>query len=325
MNTVDIPSRNPVRPTILRCVATDLEAGGSWLFWSAPPSFSLRSNLQRHGQLMPVLVDASGSRPVLVAGSARVAALAELGREVLCMDLGALDGQARGLAYIQSNSGRELSDGQIVLAMRYFAALPASDMPIVREALGLEPRCKRLRLVRSWLTLPASWDALLRAGTVPLACAELLEAFAPTDIMALEALFATLSWSRGNAVNVLTWIRETCVRDGVSVEALLDGVGLGEILAADLSPKDAMTRIAHAARLLRYPVLSGMERDFNETVRRVTAGTRWRMVQPDLFESNAVELRVRLTSPEELRAASAELVRVAAREDLAGLFPVGRK
>jgi ParB family chromosome partitioning protein len=272
-----------------------------------------------------VLVDASGARPVLVAGAARVAALAALGREVLCLDLGSLNDLAKGLAYVQSNSGRELTDGQVVTAMRYFVSLPDVDMEPVLDALGLEPRSKRLRLVRSWLTLPRHWDGLLGAGAVPLACADLLEAFSPDGLKALEPLFASLSWSRGNAVNVLTWIREICGRDGISAAEVLDGLGLEEILAAGLSPKDAMNRITQEARLLRYPRLSGMERDFAETARKVSAGTRWRLVQPDLFESNGVELSVRLTSPTELRSASAELTRIAAREELADLFPEGFK
>lgn len=325
MNMVDNQLQDPARPTMLRCAVSDIEVGGSWLFWSAPPSPSLRRSLKNHGQLMPVLVDAGGARPVLVAGAARVAALAELGREILCLDLGTLSDEARGLAYVRSNAGAELTDGQLVLAMRYFNALPDVDMAAVLEALDLEARSKRLRLIRSWLTLPTRWDEFLGTGAAPLACADVLEAFAPSDLAALEALFATLSWSRGNAVNVLTWIREICARDGVCVQGVLDGVGLREILAVGLSPKDAMTRILHEARLRRYPVLSDMERDFAETARRISAGTRWRVVQPDVFESNAVELSVRLTSPEGFRAASAELARIASREDLDGLFPEGRK
>ncbi len=325
MNMVDTPSRGSARAAILRCAASDLVVGGPWLFWSAPPSPALRRSLDNHGQLMPVLVDAGGGRPVLVAGAARVAVLAELDREVLCLDLGALSDEARGLAYVHSNSGAELTDGQLVLAMRYFTALPDVNLEAVLEALNLEARSKRLRLVRSWLTLPAHWDAFLGSGAVPLACADVLESFCAADLAALEALFATLSWSRGNAVNVLTWIREICARDGVSVVEVLDGVGLGEILAAGLSPRDAMTRILHEVRLQRYPVLSDMEREFIDTARRVSAGTRWRVVQPDVFESNAVELSVRLTSPAELHAASAELVRIAAREDLGGLFPLEGK
>jgi len=310
---------------LLRCKATDIDASGNWLFWSASPSPALRRSLECHGQLVPVLVDASGERPTLVAGAARVAALTELGREVLCLDIGALDERARGLAYVQSNAGRELTDGQVVAAMRYFESLSGVDLAPVLESLGLEPRSKRLRLLRSWLTLPGHWDLLLDTGAVPLACADLLEAFSPGDLKVLEPLFATLSWSRGNAVNVLTWIREVCVRDGIPAAKVLGSLGLQEILAAGLSPKDAMNRITQEARLLRYPRLSAMERDFTETARKFSTGTRWRLVQPDLFESNGVELSVRLTSPAELRSASAELTRIAAREELADLFPEGIK
>jgi ParB family transcriptional regulator, chromosome partitioning protein len=325
MNSAHTLSLASAHAVLLRCAASDIDIGGPWLFWSAPPSPSLRRSLERQGQLVPVLVDASGARPVLVAGSARVSVLAELGRDVLCLDLGATDGLARGIAYAQSNAGREISDGQVVLAMRYFQTLPDADQDSVLNALGLEPRSKRLRLVRSWLSLPAHWDAFLCAGAVPLACADLLEAFAPNDRQSLEVLFATLSWSRGNAVNVLTWIREICLRDGACVAGVLEEAGVKDILAGGLSPKDAMSRITQEVRLLRYPALSGMERDFQEAARKVSAGTRWRVTQPDLFESDAVELSVRLTSPSELGAASAELARIAAREDLEALFLAGRK
>jgi len=321
MNTVDAPRWGRTCATILRCAAADIDVGGPWLFWSAPPSPALRGSLERHGQLVPVLVDASGVRPLLVAGAARAAILAGLGREVMCLDLGALSDEGRGLAYLQSNADRELTDGHMVLAMRYFMSLPVCDMVSVHEALDLDARSKRLRLIRSWLHLPRRWDGLLCSGAVPLACADLLETFAPEDLSVLEPLFATLSWSRGNAVNVLTWVREVCARDGVTARVVLDGLGLEQIMAVGLSPKDAMSRITQEVRRLRYPRLSGMERDFAETARKASAGTRWRVMQPDLFESDAVELSVRVTSAEELRAAGAELVRLAAREDLDGLFP----
>jgi ParB family chromosome partitioning protein len=213
----------------------------------------------------------------------------------------------------------------MVQAMRYFLSLPECDMDMVLQSLDLDARSKRLRLIRSWLHLPRHWDGLLCSGALPLACADLLETFAPEDLTAVEPLFATLSWSRGNAVNVLAWIREVCVRDGVSVAVVLDGLGLEQVLAAGLSPKDAMSRITQEVRRLRYPRLAGMERDFAETARKVSAGTRWRLTQLDFFESDAVELSVRVTSADELRAAGAEFVRMAAREDLDDLFPAGRK
>ena len=318
MNTAaDNPMSSGSR--IFRCPAAHIDTTGSWLFWSAPPSPALRRSLERHGQLVPVLVDASGGVPELLAGFARVTALLDAGKDVLCLDLGSLDPAARGLAYLQSNIGGEPTDAQIVAALRYFQSLPEADMDPVLQSLGLEPRSKRLRLAQAWLTMPAEQDRLL--DSVPLACAELLAGFPARELAELEPLFEGLSWSRGNAVNLLTWLRETCLRDGVGVGSLLDDCGLRDILAAGLSPKDAMARIAQEVRLRRYPRLSALEREFAEAARRVSAGTRWRLIQPDQFESDAVELAARVKNPAELRAASAELARMAAREDLADLFP----
>lgn len=304
----------------LRCPAADIDASGQWLFWTAPPSPALRRSIERHGQLTPVLVDASGGFPVLVAGAARVAALADAGREALCLDLGPLDAVERGLAYLQSNIEHEPSDARVVAAMRYFRSIPGADMAPALESLALEPRSKRLRLVEAWLDLPTGWDRLMDGA--PLACAELLAGFPPQDLAALEPLFDGLAWSRGNAVNLLTWLRETCLRDGESVAGLLAGCGVREILAEGLSPKDAMARISRQVRQRRFPRLCALERDFAEASRRVASGTRWRIAQPDQFESDTVELSARAKNADDIRAASAELARLAAREDLDALFPV---
>lgn len=319
MSTAAIPPKAPEDARISRHPAASIDVSGPWLFWPAEPSVALRRSLERHGQLLPVLVDRSEGSPLLVAGAARVAVLAEAGRDALCIDVGPLDMAGRGLAYLQSNIGRELTDRLVVAAMRYFRAVPSSDMAPVFELLGLEPRSKRLRLVEAWLGLPAHWDRLLDG--VPLACAELLAGFSARDLAALEPLFDGLSWSRGNAVNLLTWLRETCLRDGTDAAGLLQDCGVGDILAEGLSPKDAMARISQQIRQHRFPRLCGLEKEFTEAARRVAAGTRWRIVQPDQFESDTVEMTVRARNVDEIRAASAELARMAAREDLAALFP----
>jgi ParB family chromosome partitioning protein len=319
MTTTSESSPGPRETPILRCRANLIDATGAWLFWTSKPSPELARSLERHGQLVPVLVDASGPAPVLVAGAARVAALAKMDRDVLCLDLGPLDDAARGLAYLQSNIHRVPDDAVIVTAMRYFRSVPGSDTDSVLESLGLEPRSKRLRLVEAWLALPESWDRHLRS--VPLACAQMLAAFPAGELPQLEPLFDGLSWSRGNAVNLLTWLRETCLRDGIGAGEMLTACGVSEILSSGLSPKDAMTRISNEVRLRRFPRLTAMERDFSETARKVAAGTRWRLVQPDQFETATVELTLRVKNPADLRAASAELEAIAASEDLDGLFP----
>ena len=320
MTTNTATSSAPANAKLVHYPAARIDASGPWLFWAAAPSPGLVRSLENHGQLVPVIIDDSGPVPLLVAGSARVVALAGMGRDVLCLDFGALDGTARGLAYLQSNIDREPDDAQVVAAMRYFRTIPNVDMDPVYRSLGLEPKSKRLRLIEAWLTLPESWDRHL--GSLPLACAQILAAYPGDELPQLEPLLDGLSWSRGNAVNLVTWIRETCLRDRTETGAMLDSCNMTEILAAGLSPKDTMARITHEVRRKRFPHLSAMEKDFAETVRKISVGTRWRLAQPDQFESDTVELSVRVKSPADFRTLSAELAAIAAREDLDGLFPM---
>jgi ParB family chromosome partitioning protein len=303
--------------SLLSCPAEDIDISGTWLFWRREPEALLRQSLLRRGQLCPVLIDAGGSRPVLVAGLARVICLAEAGRNVLCRDLGVLDAWERGMIYLESNARPEIDDGRAVRALRYFQAVDASRLAEVFVALGLDPRMRRVRQLVTWLDLPEKWDEVLGAGHIPLVCVDALHRMDAAEQEALFPFFQAFSWSRGNAVNLLTWLRETSLREKQSVIDM--AAAAQKELSPDLSPKDAMARITAEVRRLRYPALSALERNFTEAAGRVSAGTDWRLVQPDQFESGAVEMSVRLRFPADVRRAARQLADMAGA-DWSGIF-----
>lgn len=313
-----VPIQTPAE--LLLLPAQSVSADGPWLLWRTEPDVRLQDSLARYGQLQPILVDTSGDTPELIAGYRRLRCLQERDRDVLCVDCGRQDAWSRGLLYLQSNAGRELSDGELVRAVRYFHGLDPQRVAEIAPELGLEPRAKRLRLGLDWMRLPVVWDALLDSGHLPLACADILSTFDPASLEAVRILFEHLAWSRGNAVNVLSWLRDSALRERAAVAGIMATAGVREILAADLSPKDTMARITAAARRLRYPVLTGMEERFARAAQAVASGTKWKIVQPDQFESSAVELHVRVVSAAALRQVAQELSELSVRGECADLF-----
>jgi ParB family chromosome partitioning protein len=79
----------------------------------------------------------------------------------------------------------------------------------------------------------------------------------------------------------------------------------------DLSPKDTMTRILDILRTARYPRLCHQEREFRRRSQDVVAGSGWRLVQPDQFETRSVEFATRVSSPQEFDARVHELADIA--------------
>lgn len=309
MDMPDASFRGAPAAGFFPCPGEDIDATGGWLFWKRKPDDSLRRSLIRRGQLFPVLVDSGGSRPVLVAGAARLACLTEEGRSVLCRDVGPLDAWERGLVYLESNAASDIDDWRVVRALRYFRELDPARLEEVWTVLGLEPRSRRTRQAMAWLKLPEEWDGLLAAGNIPLVCADALEKMDAAEIGTLFPLFAAFSWSRGNAVNLLAWLRETGLRENRDIGGMLAAAREG--LASDLSPKDAMARITAEIRALRYPELTALERNFAAAARRISAGTGWRLTQPDQFETEAVDMSVRLACAADVGRAARQLADMA--------------
>lgn len=294
--------------------ADRIDMGSSSLFWKREPDDRLTYSLQAHGQCIPILVEPDQGVFRLVAGQRRVQALAELGQSVIACHVQPLTSWERGLVFLNSNIGQPLDDALMIRALRYFAS-SGGELEDIAPLLGVESRSRQWQLMLQWMDIPPLWDDLLELGHVPLALGRILSRFSSEGLCAVEPLFRELSWSKNNAVHLVTWIWELSRCKKMSPEALLDELKLDAVLHLDLSPKDMMLRVLTVVRNERFPRLSALENKFKNKAAEVTEGSRWRLVQPDRFETGAVEFLTRIRSKVELEQRIQEL-KVLARHDL---------
>lgn len=322
MNMPNLLHLSQARARLLVSPARDVDSQGTWLFWSKAPSPSLQQSIAHHGQLMPILVDASGPKPVLIAGATRLQVLVTLDKDVLCLDLGEQTAWNRGLIYLASNNQDNVDDIRLIQALRFFYTLDADRLSEVFVALNIDLRSRQAKLALTWLALPKAWDKLLFSGHIPLSCATLLRGFDQEDLSALFPLFTTWSWSRSGVAHALTWIREIMIRDGQKAMHVLDAMDYQQIVDAQLSPKDAMTKISLGLWRMRFPHLAALEEKFSEAAKNITAQTRWQLSQVDQFETNFVDLKARVSSQGQLQQAIFELETIGSNAIWDELFEV---
>lgn len=312
---------------VTRVCAADVDATGDHLFWSETPSPAMRASIESIGQLEPVLARLLDGRWRVISGYKRVHALSEAGADILVMEVpGAADPLVDGLLYLHANAHRVLDDGMRLRALRYFRKWMGPEELAGRVAppLGLEPRSGMWRRLMDWLTLPPAWDALLRAGHVPLAAGSVLNRLGSTDLDALQPYFEGLKWSHSRALQWLTFLVETTKREGGDLRGLLARCGAADVLAGDCSPQDKLQRLFAQARNLRYPALTAMERQFETLRKELTGNGRWELIPSEGFEADVVELRLRARNAREVRDAALALERLAGSSRLPELFEVAR-
>jgi len=294
---------------IFTAPAKSIHGGGAHLFWSGNISESLKNSIAEFGQSAPVLVYNGKQGPTLAAGSARLAVLADLDRPVLARMVEGADEFSLGLLYLADNAHRTPDDAMRFKALQYFSPLlDKADLERdVLPRLRVRPKSRDARLLLDWLGLPAGWRELLGRGHLPLAAGTVLGRMADADRDALLPLFKDMSWSRSNAVNLLTWLYEAARMQGISVAEAMEKAGMPGLLDQGLSPKDTIARLCAAARQTRHPELTRLRDRFEAAAAAVTAGTGWRLTQPDNFETDGAELSLRVRDAEQLAAAVEEL------------------
>jgi hypothetical protein len=314
----------------------DLDTEASHLFWACEPDAALLDSLDRFGQMTPALVlDAQGGRPVLAAGARRTVALRRIrGRLLAAVALEPADWEPAlaalppalrlGVLYLGSNCGRSVTDAMAVAAARYFTAHGSVDDFLALAGPRLFPAGdRRAALVARWLALPASFDALLASGNVPLGCAEALASCDGDTLAALTPLLGAMRWSRGTLANALSWLAEAAGIAAETPAAMLGRSGALELLTRGLSPNDLAAGVLAALRRVRYPATTTLEARFAALSRELApAGSRVRITPSQGFEADAVGVAFTVRSPAEMQRAATDLAAMAAAPQLPRLLAV---
>lgn len=294
---------------IISASADAVKTGGKHLFWSENINESLEISIGQFGQTTPVLAQESDAGLELVSGHARLEIMKRLSKPVLVRVVTKASPLDKGLLYLADNTHKELDDGMRLAALKYFASL--ADNAYLRETilpmLGIKSKSKNTKLLMRWLDLPENWQHHMQAGRIPMAAGDVLLKMDKADRDAIEPLFDSFSWSRSNAVNMLTWLFESGKMQEKTIAQVMADSGITSTLGQGLSPKDAIARLTTVAKETRYPHLSSLQVSFEKAARDITTGTSWRMIQPNNFETGGTELTVSVKSEEQLEKAAREL------------------
>ncbi|BDV00327.1 hypothetical protein TDMWS_04120 [Thermodesulfomicrobium sp. WS] len=309
--------QHPKTPRLFWASPQSIDATGPWLVWSEAPSPELAASLARSGVLSPILVDASQEPVLLVDGLGRLRAGHD---QVLCLDVGPLSPQGRLECHLAANFHKPRTEARLVTAARSASTLGmAWDDTLA--LLAVHPHSKTARLLAAWLALPASWDQWIVRGHACLTVAPILAKLPPDDLTALTPVVAAYAWSQASLAQLVSWLQETAQRTEQPLRDLVSCLGIEA--AGQLSPKDAMARILEAARRLRYPELCRLEEAWHAAAKSIGLPRPWRMERTDQFETGHVELRLRVTRPEDVAAAAKALERCARHPGWAALMEIG--
>lgn len=300
---------------------------GSHLFWSDRPHESLLNSIRELGQAMPVLVQQTDNGLELIAGHARLAALREAGLPVLVRIVEGASNVDKGMLYLADNAQRPLDDAMRFAAVRYFHTImdEKSLRSDILPRLGVKPKSKDAKLFLAWLDMTENWQAHLTAGRVPLAAGTILARMTEEDRTSIEPLFTSFSWSRSNCVNLLTWLFEAGKMNGIPVSDVMSKAKVDEILRQGLSPKDCIAKLTATVKNTRYPELSALQERFARAAREITAGSRWRLNQPNNFETGGAELTIQVKDAGQLAKAMEDLEAMSSDSTWNELWRLGGK
>ncbi len=287
----------------------DINLTDPCLFWAQEPGEDYIQNIRELGQAEPVLIMAGPSEKILVAGFKRVKALKALGEKVLALKIPPADSRSKGLIYLLTNQGQTLDQARIISCLRYFSGLGDISEQIWK-LLGIDPGSKIQGLWQSRLSLPPDWDRLAAENKICLECSQVLEHTSPEDLDILYPFFKELSWSRGNSLNLLTWLTEKSRMDQAPLSAYIEKLKLEQVLYSRLSPNDKIKIILKKVFQSRYPVLSQLKNDLAQRLGRISRGSRWRIEHKDEFESQQIQISTTINSQKDLEKALSQLEQI---------------
>jgi hypothetical protein len=143
----------------------------------------------------------------------------------------------------------------------------------------------------------------------------------PSDRDALLELAQRLRIGENHFRDLLDWLEEIALRDGVGLCEVLKGeLFVNTLSDPRLGRNDKLKRVKEELRRLRFPRLSRIEDEIQGKIRKLKLGPRIRMTVPPSLEGGALAVQIKAASHEELKHSVQELAGALEKKEMEEIF-----
>jgi hypothetical protein len=273
----------------------------TFLITFLPELKPLLASVQCVGLLEPLLVrERDDGRYQLICGFKRAEALRLLGVpevEALVYPQGALTDIQALLLQIGHNLVRPLNLVEKAQTLVKLLALGVPERKVIDQYLpliGLQPTVRILKQVTDLMGLERGLQEYLVREDLTLSTSVLFLSLDMKGQRAILPLLEALRPGENRVKEIISFLREISLRDGVPIPSLLARGDIGEIISDKETPRPQ--RIEHLRRVLkkmRFPRLTAMEDKFTVYKQSLSLPPQISFHPPPFFESEEFRMELR--------------------------------
>jgi ParB/RepB/Spo0J family partition protein len=287
-----------------------------------PDLESLVASVQRVGLLEPLLVrKRDDGRYQLICGFKRAEALRLIAVpevEAFVYPQGALDDIQALLLQMGHNIVRPLNLVEKAQALGKLLAFGCPEREVIDRylsLLGLQPSIRILKQVTGLMGLEQGLQEYLVRKNLSLSTSTLFLHLDKEGQATILPLLEALGPGENRVKEIISFLREISLRDGVSIASLISKKEIGELI--DDQETSRPQRLEHLRRVLkemRFPRLTAMENTFADYERSLSLPPQISFHPPPFFEGEQFKMELRFKDLKELGGLLARLRRISEGE-----------
>lgn len=178
--------------------------------------------------------------------------------------------------------------------------------------LALQPHMSMLKQVRDLLALERGVREYLVQEDLSLTAAARLLDLGREGQKAILPLLLALRPGENRVKEIISFLREISLRDGVPVSSILTREDIGELLADAQTPRpQRLEQLRRIVKQVRFPLLTAMEERFAAYKQSITLPPQISFQPPPFFEGEEFRMELRFKDFKEFRELVASLCLIA--------------
>jgi hypothetical protein len=269
----------------------------------------LLASVQRVGLLEPLLVrEQDDGRYQVICGFKRAEALRLLAvpeAEAFVYPQGALDNLQALMLQVGHNLTRPLNLVEKAQALEKLLAFGCPEREVIDQYLplfGLQPTVRILKQITGLMGLEQGLQEYLVRKNLSLSASARFLHLDKDDQRAIIPLLEALRPGENRVKEIVSFLREISLRDGVSVSSLLASEEIREILDdQDAQRPQRIEQLRKILKHMRFPLLTAMEEKFAVYKQSLSLPPQISFYPPPFFEGDQFRMELRFKDVRQLR------------------------